>query len=647
MGQKSKVLRTLILVGVVLIPLVFYTGLNDVFDLPKMALAYLLVIWFWTIWIINRLRNGTIKFRTTPLDVPILIFLALLGVATIFSVDRNLSLWGKYIGYYFGFIPILTFAGLYWASVQVMDEELGKRMTMLLIVTGFSVATYGILQYYGVEPVNNMPDFSGRPPVSSLGNPLYFACYILMVFFLALMNILYTKKRTLGYYFQIVLIFVSIVSIVLSLSRSAWVAFFAGALFYIMKVGKQGQVRKLKRAVIPAFVFITFILVLWSPGREKFISIFSKRDSSNIARLEGWKAGLKTFLERPVIGTGPSTFRYGFEKHKSIEYMKATGTGVVQADAHNDIIQFLATTGLTGFFAYLYLWYVLFTRGIKKIGKDDNPIETGCFLSLLALFVQNQFNFSTVTTSVTAAFLAGILFYERKERVVSINIPRFLRNVGAPVLIILAGLVTFRVARLVQADLMYKKGMLSGDGNIAIPLVSQVTQIAPLNEVYLNGLVECYREVAIATEDKELKHRYIDEAIELAKRNVDYHPYDSWLYHNYASVIAWAAQETIGRGNPRALYEEYCKAWAMYRKSIELHPNFVQSWVNLGKLAHLMGDIEKAKGICRKVLEMDPKNEGAQVVLENLRIACGENKGSFARNPEVQSPIVKENLKRK
>lgn len=625
MEKNLKVLRGLILAAVVSIPLIFCTGLEDTFDLPKITLVYLLVISFWTIWIVSGINRGQLKFKTSSLDVPILVFLGALGVATLFSMDINLSLFGKYKGYYFGFIPILAFAGLYWAAVQVMDEYFRKKIILLLIITGFFVATYGILQFYGLEIFSRMPNLSGKPPVSSLGNQLYFACYIMMVFFVVFMDVLSMKNRSLFYYFQIGVIFLLIFSLFLTLSRSAWVGLFGGLLFFIVKMRRHQQIRKMRRILIPSFLLITLVIVFWFPAQQRFISIFRKTNPSNTARIEGWKAGLQTFLERPVIGTGPSTFRYGFTKHKSIKYIRATGTGVIQADAHNDIIQFLATTGSVGLAAYLYLWYVLFTQGIKKIRKDNDFIGVGCFLSLLALFIQNQFNFSTVTTSATAAFLAGILFYNRQERVISLNISRFVRKTATLIIIILAIFLTLRVGQFIQAYLTYKKGLSfkeNGDISTAIQLISAASQIAPRNGTYLNSLVQVYREVAKKIKDEELKYSYIKKTIELAKKNVDYHPYRSEYYHNCASVMVWGAQETIGIDNPKALYEEYSKAWAMYRRSIELDPNFVQSWVNLAKLAHLIGDVEKAKAICKKVLEIDSSNKEIGLILENLNKGC-------------------------
>ena len=130
-----------------------------------------------------------------------------------------------------------------------------------------------------------------------------------------------------------------------------------------------------------------------------------------------------------------------------------------------------------------------------------------------------------------------------------------------------------------------------------------------------------HRSSAKKTEQKELKRHYINKAVDLAKENVDCHPHSSQYYHNYASVIAWAAQELIGKDAPKGLYDEYTKAWALYRKSIELQPSFVQSWVALAKLSHLMGDIEKSKAICEKVLEMDPNNKEIKVVIEKLNLS--------------------------
>lgn len=109
MEQKRKLLQGLILAGVISIPLTFCTALGDTFDLSKITLVYVLVIWFWTIWIISGINGGQLKFKTSALDVPILVFLGALGVATLFSMDRNLSLFGKYKGYYIWIRPLMGY----------------------------------------------------------------------------------------------------------------------------------------------------------------------------------------------------------------------------------------------------------------------------------------------------------------------------------------------------------------------------------------------------------------------------------------------------------------------------------------------------------------------------------------------------------
>ncbi len=77
-----------------LVPLVFSGATSELFEFPKMWLTFGLTILIVTAWIGKMIIEKRIRIQRTPLDIPILLFLASQIISTIFSIDRYISLWG-------------------------------------------------------------------------------------------------------------------------------------------------------------------------------------------------------------------------------------------------------------------------------------------------------------------------------------------------------------------------------------------------------------------------------------------------------------------------------------------------------------------------------------------------------------------------
>jgi len=108
-------LRAIIYAMVLLLPLFFLRDTVDIFEFNKQYLIWVLtgiavLVWWFRMIILEK----KMKWRRTPLDAPILIFLAINVLIAMFSVDKYVSLWGNYGTFSESLINVFAMAVLYF-----------------------------------------------------------------------------------------------------------------------------------------------------------------------------------------------------------------------------------------------------------------------------------------------------------------------------------------------------------------------------------------------------------------------------------------------------------------------------------------------------------------------------------------------------
>src|SRR3989442_10084347 len=88
--------RWILRAAVFLLPLAFLPNIVDEFVLPKLLLARLLIASSVVLLLVRWLRQGTITWKRTPLDLPLLAFIGSAALSTVFAINRNVAIFGTY-----------------------------------------------------------------------------------------------------------------------------------------------------------------------------------------------------------------------------------------------------------------------------------------------------------------------------------------------------------------------------------------------------------------------------------------------------------------------------------------------------------------------------------------------------------------------
>ncbi|MCL4354349.1 hypothetical protein M1349_02635 [Patescibacteria group bacterium] len=180
-----------------LVPLAVSSKTFELFEFNKMWTVYIFTLFVGFFWIAKILASGKIVIKRTPLDIPILLFLASQVISTIFSLDIHTSTWGYYSRFNGGLLSIFSYIFLYYAFVNNLttnEEKLEDRISFKLIIasllSGAVVALWGFPSHFGYDPTCLV--FRGsldvlcwtdafQPKVrifSTLGQPNWMAAYV-------------------------------------------------------------------------------------------------------------------------------------------------------------------------------------------------------------------------------------------------------------------------------------------------------------------------------------------------------------------------------------------------------------------------------------------------------------------------------------
>ena len=193
----DQIIIAILLVVIISVPLYFDVHIHSVFDLSKITILYVLTFAMLTIWSIKIIFQSSYPQRlssfnlsslskTQPLSLPIVAFLFVSGLSTVFSVNPYLSLVGTYKRYG-GFISTIVYISLFFVIVNFIDKRrLSSLLNVIILTAGFA-SIYGILQHFGLDLYHWSTSFGYRT-AGTFGHPVFFSAFLIMVLPLVLIK---------------------------------------------------------------------------------------------------------------------------------------------------------------------------------------------------------------------------------------------------------------------------------------------------------------------------------------------------------------------------------------------------------------------------------------------------------------------------
>src|SRR5438552_14794298 len=218
-----------------LLPLAFLPNIVDEFVLPKLLLARLLIAVSVVLLLVRWLQQGTLTWRRTPLDLPLVAFIGSAALSTVFAINRNVAIFGTYDRWE-GLLTIVTYALVFWLTIQLLSGESDARgLTWSLLLSGYLIAAIAILQSaFGLLGGGYFrgPNNVIRPDVT-LANPDFLGIFLAMLLPVAFAKLISRRPmttRVLAANLVVVLFF----GLLASFTRAAWIGAVIGVVVVLV-----------------------------------------------------------------------------------------------------------------------------------------------------------------------------------------------------------------------------------------------------------------------------------------------------------------------------------------------------------------------------------------------------------------------------
>ena len=367
-------------------------------------------------------------WHRTGLDIPLLILLGITLVSLLFSIDLHISWYGYYSRWNGGLLSLLSYSLLYWAAVSNLDRKVIPLLIKCLLGGSLIVAIYATLEHLGFSPsclVTRgswgvdcwVQDVKNRV-FATLGQPNWLAAYLVALIWLPLsqvgVEIKKVNKSQLAYLGLFGLLFVTTL---FTKSRSGLLAFAISAAVY-WGLAFQRDKGKIKNYLVLFVVSCGLLtLLIHNPVRDL---VFKSQTSaktvgpalevggteSGAIRKIVWAGAIRIWrgsTKNLLLGTGPETFAEAYYQFRPVEHNLTSEWELLYNKAHNEFLNQLATTGLVGSLAYLFLLAAMLTVLVKKYlqaNDADKPLHLALLAGWISIPITNFWGFSVVITQL-------------------------------------------------------------------------------------------------------------------------------------------------------------------------------------------------------------------------------------------------------
>ncbi len=592
-------------------------------ETPKVALLNILTLIALAAWTNEQVPSGSIRTRFPPAFGFVLAYFVVYVAATVFSLSPVLSVFG--ISHRStGLINLANLVVLYLLAFNVLVSR-EHRITCLKIVTlsASLVALVGVMQYFGIDPVRTGLVQKGERVISTLGNADYLTPVVIIAIPLALAFIfgnslpLSQKGDTGGFCL---------------LLKSPLVPLF-----------QRGRRRYFRNKLLYAGCLVLLLAALvfslpvpgitgdWAPAgavHSESLSgamgedapVFFRAAAGRVdVRLGLWEAGIKAALERPILGTGPNTYRDVFTRYVPSSYARAM-VGYHEDKVHNEFIEVAQSTGLVGLALYLLmlgslLWSLI--RWTKDHPKDpDTYLVAGIAVAVIAYVAYTFMVFHTIAAYSLFWILLAVGGGLCSHRHGGLRHPSFSEPVQARkhrwrilttrgislMAVTVIGLVALRPL-LADVSLARARGMNDTGpeaGTTAAAWYQKAADLHPYELIYLKAAGHAFSALGVAAGNAPMAESAFREAIYYIDRAVAQEPGNASVYYARAFIYARSGRSA---GEVRKELD----------KAIELFPNYFMAYVARADVERALGNYRRSMTDRQTALALFPDNTNLMV----------------------------------
>lgn len=322
----------------------------------------------------------------TPLRLPIAAFV-IVGAYSLLIQVYNLSA-NQFITSAFYLIRWIAYVGIFFV-VSSFDQKFKKQIFIWLTGIGIVVLLLGFIQYIFYPDLRNLYYLGWDEHLYRLFSTFLdpnFAGAFLSLFLLYLFS-LYQITQNDKYKIGIGLLSVlTLLGILLTYSRSAMFMLIVSSAVYLI-------LQKKIKLIVGLFVIILLFFII----STQFVSSEGTnllRTASSFSRIDSAEDALIIIRENPIAGVGFNAYRYVLERN-NVQNPTTALEQHANSSPDSSLLFILATTGVVGGIAYLYLLFRMLKQShiLFKKGNIMGLYVFSCVIGLLinSIFINSLF----------------------------------------------------------------------------------------------------------------------------------------------------------------------------------------------------------------------------------------------------------------
>lgn len=393
-------------------PIVFFPKTSELFEFNKIVLIYIFAVLILAAWANECVAQKRFIFKANPLTIPILIFLASLAVSTINSIDIRTSIYGYYGRFHGGLLSYISYSVLYFVFVTFMNKQRSIEALKILLISSTIASVWAALEHFGIGLscliINGQADNScwvqdvKERVFGTFGQPNWLAAFLAATAPLSFSFYLdFPKKRPL--YFVLTLLMFA--TLLFTKSRSGIMGFII-AFIVFATLAFYAQRAKLKKALKPFLMFVVSAIVIFiainplalpQKSAETLPSDYQGGTESGEIRQIVWRGAIDLWKRYPITGTGVETFAYSYYETRPVAHNSTSEWNYLYNKAHNEYLNYAATTGALGLGSYLLL---VVSSLFVLIKNKKSFLSIALLAGYISILITNFFGFSTTTLSL-------------------------------------------------------------------------------------------------------------------------------------------------------------------------------------------------------------------------------------------------------
>ena len=678
----SKFIDSTVITLTFLVPIFFLPITTDFFELNKMALLVLGSLILLVLWGIKILFTKKLAISSSPLDLPILLSLAVFILSTIFSINKDASIFGTQGRWFPSLIGFATLVVFYYSSASNIDKSSTIKAAVYSFLLSSSISSLvAILGYYNT-PLrifdSVMFTFSGSINsalfVASLGTVLS----LIMMFGEKNQFVKMSLTVVALTNFSLMLVLNNVVS---------WVLLITGllAVAYTVPV-EQIKQSKLNLYVAAGFI-ISLILLAALPATNKIVINNNFPREINLDVTGSWIVASSSLRDFPILGSGPSTFNLNYTRYKPLYLNNGNEWSLRFDKPFNELFNVMSTMGILGTAALVFLGIAVIKLAFKiknmnmdrsEEGNIAETLSAGLIITLVSFLVTYAYSINAFALFLFSALLVSkikmfnketdlvkhvVLSFTSVSEEVSLSSLSAVKKeyfhyvISAPVfaLAIAGFLLTYRTY---AAEVYMKQALVAAqknNGNTTYQMMAKAINTNPRKDVYHNLYAQVNIALAnsvaskanLSDTDKQTLQSLVSQAIRSSRISTEMlNPLNPVNWEVRASVykaLIGAAENSeqwtinayntaiqLDPTNPKLRLDlggvyyakkDYLTAANLFRQATTLKPNYANAYYNFAEALYNLKDYKNAKTSFEAALSLVEKGSADyKKVAEELNI---------------------------